>query len=266
MANDFVGKASKLGDKDFQRAALRLNCEEAAIRAVAEVESGGKSGFLPDKRPLILFESRWFHKLTGGIHDAAHPDISTPTWVKNYKGGKGEYDRLAKAIALDRTAALKSASWGMFQILGVNHQVVGFTDVEAFVAAMLEGEGPHLDAFVEFVLTQSLADELRDRRWADFAKVYNGPGYAQNAYDTKMAAAYAKYAQGIVAPSTLDIQRALNRNGAHIDEDGVTGPNTRAALREFQHRMGLPVSGVADPATIAALGLAATHDPLAVAG
>ena len=57
--------------------------------------------------------------MSGVRFDESHSHISTPSWVRNYKGGAGEYERLAEAIALNREAALKSASWGMFQILGV---------------------------------------------------------------------------------------------------------------------------------------------------
>ncbi len=193
--SEFAGGALTLNEQDFKRAADRLGCEVAAIKAVAEVESGGKTGFLADKRPKILFESRWFHKLTGGRFDASHPDLSTPTWVRNYKGGAAEYGRLGAAIALDRPAALKSASWGMFQILGVNHAVVGFDNVDAFVKAQVESEGKQLDAFVGFVFSHKLDDELRDKRWADFARVYNGPGFAENRYDKKMRDAYARHSR-----------------------------------------------------------------------
>jgi hypothetical protein len=47
--------------------------------------------------------------------------------------------------------------------------------------------------FTEFVLDSRLDDELRDLRFADFARIYNGPAYKSNAYDTKMLAAYKKY-------------------------------------------------------------------------
>lgn len=261
---EFAGKASPLGDADFERVARRLGCEVAAVRAVAEVESGGRTGFLPDKRPKILFESRWFHKLTDGLHDRAHPDISTPTWVRNYKGKAAEYDRLKQAIALDREAALKSASWGMFQILGVNYRAAGFDDVQSFVTAQMESEGAHLDAFASFVSTNHLDDELRDKRWEDFARGYNGPGFKAHRYDEKMAKAYAKYAAGTIVPSTLDIQRALNARGAHLEPDGKSGPRTRDAIRAFQHDAGLPITGTADPQTLAALGLVASHDPIVV--
>lgn len=261
---EFVGLAKRIADGDFERAATRLACEVAVVRAVAEVESGGRTGFLKDKRPKILFESRWFHKLTGGKYDESHPSISTPRWVRNYKGGAAEYGRLAEAVGLDRAAALKSASWGMFQILGVNHAVAGFGTVEDYVKAQLESEGAHLDAFVNFVISNRIDDELRDKRWSDFARQYNGPGYKQNRYDEKMAEAYAKYAAGRITASTKDIQARLNQHGADLVVDGISGPATRAAIAGFQREFGLPITGIADAETLAALGLTETHDPVAV--
>jgi hypothetical protein len=180
---------------DYRRAAATLGCEVAAIRAVGDVESGGRTGFLPDGRPKILFESRVFSKLTGGQHDATHPDISTARWIRNYVGGAGEYDRLERAMQLDREAALKAASWGKFQILGMNYSRVGSRTVDEFVVAQKLSEKEHLDAFVKFILSHDLSDELRERRWADFARRYNGPGFAKNHYDEKMAEAYAKHSR-----------------------------------------------------------------------
>jgi hypothetical protein len=52
-----------------------------------------------------------------------------------------------------------------------------------------------LEVFTAFVLTNGLADELRRKDWSAFARQYNGPRYAENAYHTKMAAAYAKYSK-----------------------------------------------------------------------
>jgi hypothetical protein len=187
-----------LTDADYRRAAATLGCEVAAIRAVGDVESGGRTGFLADGRPKILFESHVFSKLTGGQHDATHPDISTARWIRNYVGGAGEYDRLERAMQLDREAALKAASWGKFQILGMNYSRVGSRDVDEFVVAQKRSEQEHLDAFVKFILSNDLSDELRDRRWADFARRYNGPRFAENHYDEKMAAAYAKHSRVIV--------------------------------------------------------------------
>jgi hypothetical protein len=259
---EFVGSAIKIAGYDLEAAAKRLFCDIACIRAVVDVEAAG-TGFLADKRPKILFESRLFHKLTGGKFDVSHPDISTPKWVRNYKGGAAEYGRLAIAIGLDRNAALQAVSWGMFQILGMNFRLAGFATVEDYVAQQLVSEGEHLKSFVNFVTANKLDDELRDRRWADFARSYNGPSYRENRYDEKLAAAYAKHSLGEILPMAADVQLALNRHGASLEVDGMTGSATRDAIREFQRRNGLVTDGVAGPKTLAALGLESTADPLA---
>jgi len=46
-----------------------------------------------------------------------------------------------------------------------------------------------------------MAEALRKRNWAAFAKAYNGPGYAKNQYDTKLAASYATFAAPAPAPA-----------------------------------------------------------------
>jgi hypothetical protein len=187
---------AKLTDQDFNDCAATLNCQAAAVRAVVAVESAG-GGFFSDGRPKILFEAKYFHKLTGGKYDKSHPNISSPVWDKSlYKGGVREWDRLDEATALDRGAALQSASWGLFQIMGANYKACGFASVEDFVAAMERSEGDQLKAFVNFIRSNKLDDFLRNRDWASFAKGYNGPGYAKNQYDKKLAAAYGKFSQG----------------------------------------------------------------------
>lgn len=194
MNREFSGPATPLQPSDINAVAASLGCESAAIKAVVTVEAGGK-GFLPDTRPKILFEAQQFSKLTGGKYNASHPDISSATWNRSlYRNSTGEYERLHQAIALNRAAALQAASWGLFQVMGMNFKVCGFKDVEAYVEAMCQTEGDHLKAFAAFVKANKLDSALRDRRWADFAKGYNGPGYARNQYDTKLADAYNKAA------------------------------------------------------------------------
>ena len=41
-------------------------------------------------------------------------------------GGAHQYERLAEAMSLDRRAALRSASWGIGQVMGFHAQVSGF--------------------------------------------------------------------------------------------------------------------------------------------
>jgi hypothetical protein len=61
-----------------------------------------------------------------------------------------------------------------------------------YVAKLARSEKDQLDAFIGFVRSNGLADELQRLDWAGFASRYNGPGYAANRYDTKMAEAYAR--------------------------------------------------------------------------
>lgn len=180
-----------LTEQDYINAAKELGCEVAAIKAVSEVEAP-KGGFQTDGRPTILFERHKFHEFTSGKYSASNPDISNPR-----PGGymKDENARLAKAANLNRTAALKSTSWGKFQIMGFNHSLVGFPVLQDFINAMYKSEGEQLKAFVKFIKANKLDDELRDKRWADFARVYNGRNYHINEYDKKMEAAYKKFSK-----------------------------------------------------------------------
>lgn len=179
--------------EDFAKAAQELGCSIGAIKAVAEVEALGQ-GFLPDGQPKILFEAHIFGRRTGYKFNKTHPAISSSKWDKKlYKGGAAEHDRLALAVSLDRDAALQSASWGRFQIMGFNYRRAGFDTLQAFITAMYSGEAAHLRAFVAIVKSFGLADELQRLDAEGFAEGYNGAGYKANKYDEKIAKAFEKY-------------------------------------------------------------------------
>lgn len=183
-----------LSDQDFINAANDLGCEIAAIKAVSEVEAP-RGGFLPSGRPTILFEAHIFSAKTGHKYDATHPNISSKKWNKTlYLGGEKEYTRLEQAKALDENAALQSASWGKFQVMGFNFNICGWKDVKSFVNDMYISEGMHLKAFVGFVKYNKLDKYLINKNWASFALGYNGSEYKQNNYDVKLQQAYNKYA------------------------------------------------------------------------
>lgn len=191
---------SLLTEDDYVAAAKLLKCDVAAIKAVAEVESSG-NGFLSDGRLKILFEGHQFYKFTKGEFAVSHPTICYKKWTTQFytKGanadirGAGELARLEQAMALNRTAALMSASYGKFQIMGFNFAVAGFTNVEDFYNAMQISEGEQLSAFCNYIKNNAIDDELRSHNWAGFAFRYNGAGYRKNQYDTKLAKAHKKY-------------------------------------------------------------------------
>lgn len=184
-----------LSVEDFRVVAAELGVELAAIQAVAEVEAAG-DGFLPSGRPKILFEGAQFQRITGGVFSASHPHLSHPYSEsrRHYVGGEGEHDRLDEAKTLDSNAALQSASWGRFQIMGFNYAAAGYDSVEAYVDAMSLSEANHLNAFASFIeANPSIHTALQNLNWEAFARGYNGPDHASNNYAGKMAAAYDKY-------------------------------------------------------------------------
>jgi hypothetical protein len=193
--------AKILTPDDYAAAAARLRCAVPEIRAVYEVESAGIP-FGYDGRATALYEGHKFSEFTGGKFDNTYGGVSWPAWdKKKYPRGtaderhRANWDKILFAARLDRDAAYKSASYGGPQIMGFNFAACGFSDVHSFVAAMNGSARGQLDAFVSLILDWKLDDELRERRWVDFARRYNGPRYAENAYDTKLAKAYTKWAQ-----------------------------------------------------------------------
>lgn len=181
----------KLTDEDYVWAAQQLGCDAAAVRAVAEIEAP-KGGFLSDGQVTILFERHWFDRLTGGRFRIKYPDISHPT-AGGYIGGAAEHRRLQRAVELDREAALQSASWGKFQIMGFNYRTAGCKTLQEFINRVHRSERAQLELFVNFLKNRGLAKIIANKQWATFARIYNGKAYKKYNYDTRIAAAYIKH-------------------------------------------------------------------------
>lgn len=184
--------SSPLRRADFEAVAARLNCEWEAVAAVAEVESGPLGGFADDGRLIILFERHLFSRKTNSQYDASHPTISNRTPGGYPRSQADRWAQLEQAYALNPEAAMQSASYGRFQVLGQNFGNLGMANAHDYVAKLARSEKDQLDAFEGFVRANGLVDELQRKDWTGFASTYNGPGYAQNQYDTKMAQAYQR--------------------------------------------------------------------------
>ncbi|AHY13305.1 MULTISPECIES: N-acetylmuramidase family protein [Citrobacter] len=182
----------KIDDTDYEEVAKELGCEIAAIKAVAKTETGSYGSYFKfedndDYVPAILFERHHFHKYTNGKYDQFE-DISNSV-AGGYDATSVQYTKLVKAYALDKKAALKSASWGKFQILASNFATAGYASPEDFVFALSKSEKNQLKAFVSFIKADRvLLHSIRTKDWLSFAKRYNGP--RQNGYDLKMERNY----------------------------------------------------------------------------
>jgi N-acetylmuramidase/Putative peptidoglycan binding domain len=262
---DFTGRRAPLSRTGLRLAVetLGLGAEGATcVWAVIDVETAGTTqgyGFRSDGRPQILYERHKFREFTSGRFDD-HPLVSGP------RGGYGslaeQYNKLDAAVALSTDAglgvepALKSASWGIGQVMGFNHQAAGFTSAQDMVEAMKSGEDAQMLAMVKFMSQHvTMLKALRQKDWALFAKSYNGPRYFDSQYDVKLDASYQRYSTG----STPDLevraaQAALLYLGyAPGKIDGVIGPRTQKAIDAFRLPRGLTQAPGLDGPTLVRL-------------
>src|SRR5579863_5395586 len=176
----FQGIAKALSSEGLSAVCSKLGVFAPEIWTVLAVETSGW-GFLPDRRPCILYERHYFHRLTQGTYDDG--DISDPQPGRYGESGSHQYGRLALAIDKNRGAALRSTSWGIGQIMGDNYASAGFANVEAMVTAMSQSEDQQLTAMSNFLISSKLKVPLQTHDWTSFARGYNGPDYAINRYD-----------------------------------------------------------------------------------
>lgn len=206
-------------EQAFTDAACSLGVEEAAVRAVAQVESV-QAGYQKDGRLTILFERHWFYpKLKEALKrkttqehvlsvlgvsmpessDRAakilalvaqrEPDLCNPV-SGGYTTGQ-EWDRLSRAAAYDTEAAYSAASYGSFQIMGFNHVQCGYNTAVSMMVDFAASETVQFQGFVNFIKNDpDLLSALKAKDWAKFAFNYNGKSYAKNKYDVKMKDAY----------------------------------------------------------------------------
>lgn len=193
---------------DLVQASQRLGVPVAAVYALNEVESKGR-GFLDNGKPVILFERHIMYRQlqiarADGVdvaqlqQRAKQLAVECPTLVNpkagGYIGGTAEHQRLAGARQIDDTAALESASWGAFQVMGFHWKRLGYASVNDFVERMGQSEVEHLEAFVRYIEGDvTLHKALKALKWAKVAELYNGANYKRNLYDVKLERAFERH-------------------------------------------------------------------------
>jgi peptidoglycan hydrolase-like protein with peptidoglycan-binding domain len=171
--------------------AQHFGVESAAFGAVVQVEAAGV-GFLPDGRPQILLERLYVYRQASPEQRRMLSSNVCAPQPGGYFGGDSEWTRfetVANVLGIDD--ATQCCSWGLGQIMGANWRAAGASDVADFRTRMVQDESHQLALMAGFIASQgALAQALRSKNWTAFAYHYNGPSYAQNSYDRKLAAAY----------------------------------------------------------------------------
>lgn len=191
MEEIWKGAAKRLEDTDLPRIGHEIGVGEDELHAFLDVEAAGV-GFDDKGRLKMLFEPHifWRELGPGRQRDLA---VSLGLAYQKWRPGrypKDSYPSLMEAMRINRTAALRSASWGLGQIMGFNHEAAGYPTVEAMIKDFAADEDRHVAAMVRFIKTRKLDDDLRRHDWGAIEKGYNGGGHG-GAYARKMRERFA---------------------------------------------------------------------------
>lgn len=188
--------SKKLTAAQIKAQAQSLGVEAAALQAVIDVECRG-SGFNSDDTPVILFERHVMRqRLIANKKRSIADEMmrKRPDLCNTVSGGYGLYSqqhkKLEDATKFDRVSALESCSWGIGQVMGYHWYSLGYDTLQQFINAMYKDEVSQLEAMCRYIKINSLVNALKNKDWKAFARGYNGPAYAKNSYDIKLANAY----------------------------------------------------------------------------
>ena len=112
------------------------------------------------------------------------------------------------------------------------------------VPQMMRSESERILAMASFMRATGVHAALQRRDRADFARRYNGPGFATNRYDEKLAAAHTSLSNKRLPDlEARAVQLLLTYHGFNPGKiDGVVGGLTRAAIAAFTSKHKLPAT------------------------
>jgi uncharacterized protein YgiM (DUF1202 family)/murein DD-endopeptidase MepM/ murein hydrolase activator NlpD len=188
--NSYGGLIGTLADK--------LKVPPGGVIGTLVAESGG-AAFASDGRLVIRFEVHLFYRNWGEQNQDVFNrffsfDRSSPAngfknhmWRPNVEAqfdffhGKNsrEWDVLTFARALNDTAALKSISMGMSQVVGFNFKAIGYESVQQMFEQFARSAHAQILALFDFVKGPSgsspVITAMQKGDFVAFARAYNGP-------------------------------------------------------------------------------------------
>lgn len=271
----YTGAAIKLRPGELDELAGHYGLREAHLRTVIEVETSGK-GFNSAGWIEFLFEPHRFYanlkKQPDKLKQAIAEGCAYPTWR-----GPGSYPKtlqlriqqFLRAAAIDETAAIKSASWGLGQIMGEECVEIGYPSPQAMLIAFADSERNQVEGMLKLCKHRGIDKDLLRFPEMDackhFALRYNGVGYARNNYHIKLHDAFVRWSGRELSKGTTDpmadgslgfgehdaetrggpiwqMQQRLKDLGYSVLVDGKFGAGTRSVVLAWKANEGIDTS------------------------
>lgn len=180
----------------IQQLAATLEIDPAVAIAVVAIESGGRA-FAEDGRMLIRFENHIFFEEWGKLDPERfaqffrfkldepwqehqwRPAPDQP-WRDFHGDPPAEWEVFTFARdAINAPAAFRSISMGLPQIMGFNHETIGYGSAQAMFEAFSASAHAQVLGFFDFVNADpAQLEALRQGDFMRFATGYNGSGQA----------------------------------------------------------------------------------------
>ncbi|MEX1020539.1 MAG: N-acetylmuramidase domain-containing protein [Litorilinea sp.] len=221
----------------------RLQIDPAVAVAVLLTESGGAA--FRDGRLVIRFENHIFYEKWGKQqpdrfqhHFGFNPSQQWTghQWREDpnrpfrpcHTSQAEEWATFEFARRLDETAAIAAISMGAPQIMGFNHQAIGYATPQSMLQAFQASEAAQIQAMFRFIESKRLVPVLQAGDYREFAAHYNGPGQP-DFYAQRIRAFVASFQRSI---GTVTDRAVAGRATADIagDTAGITGRGLHPAF------------------------------------
>jgi len=182
----------------IEEEAERLGIDASALAGVLKVEARGV-GFNDDGTPIIRFENHHFARYWGNDSDENRSvfdqhfqyssnrtweghrfrESTSDPWMSFHGDQHKEYQVLSFAREISDEDGLLSISMGAGQVLGSNHDMLGYDNAREMFDDLSTGIEPQLDGMVAYIENcGTCMTGLRADNYTTFASGYNGSGQA----------------------------------------------------------------------------------------
>lgn len=223
---------------------------------ITDKESAGKALWNVDGNmlPSIRIEGHYFYKyLTGQkLTTAIAQGLASKKAgaVKNPASFAGRYAMLNRMIMIDREAAYRSISIGIGQVMGANFAALGYKYATYMFNDACKGLIPQVRQMLGFIRADPrLVKAANSYDYKTFARIYNGPAYKKNRYDTELEKFVSRWPKRAGNTSVVGISTNNETDFSRIQALGFHD------VRGFQAARGIKVDGIIGPITIEHINL-----------